>query len=323
MKFLNDLRFQKDFLKRNKSYLKKGVFVLHENLRTYVLKERKKDTWFPGTKRTLKSKIKSSVARLFYSVQVRKSGDDFSAQAVYFSTVPHVYNRDAKFFDYEGKRVRTVCQNKVRYDLYMRNRTYFEKYFPMVDLLSADEERLVFEERLIDKISVPKDAWESVFRTIFDTYSTYYQLSEIDKTRVAYRCAQISESAAEAPEFTTTLFRQHGDLSSDNFIYDKNGKVFFIDYDHANYYPVFYDLFFLIVNLHLWKGNDIGIRLLTRGAFDAYFTDLSENGISSIHDAFFLFADYYLSVCQKEGLSSKWIAKYKAFLCDTLERLKR
>lgn len=46
MKFISDLQFQKNFLKQHKAYLKKGVYVPHDNLRTYILKGYKYDQNF-------------------------------------------------------------------------------------------------------------------------------------------------------------------------------------------------------------------------------------------------------------------------------------
>ncbi len=322
MKFLSDLQFQKKFLKQHKECLKKGVYVLHDNLRTYILKENIKDNWFPTSKHSLKNLIKILIARIFYSVKIRENGTEFSAQAVYFSTVPQIYNRDAKFFNYEEKKIRTFCPNKVRYDLYMRNRGYFVNYFPMVDLLLADDEGLVFEERMIDNRGVAEDEWETVFRTLFDIYSAYYKTNGIDKIKTDYRCANISDSVQGCDLFSTVLYRQHGDLSSDNFMYDADKRLFFIDYDHANYYPVFYDLFFLMVNLYIWKEKDVGIKLLTNGVFDNYFNNVTESGIFCVYDAFLVFADYYLGVCKKEGIPQEWQIKIEKILCDIIGRLK-
>ena len=323
MKFLSDLQFQKNFLKQHKAYLKKGVYVPHDNLRTYILKGYKLNDWFPNSKHNLKNMIKILIARIFYSVRIRDNGTEFSAQAVYFSTVPQVYNRDAKFFNYEEKKIRTICPNKVRYDLYMHNRGYFVKYFPMVDLLMSDDERFVFEERMIDNRGVADGEWETVFRSIFDIYSAYYKTNGIDKIKTDYHCTNIPNYVPGCISFSTVLYRQHGDLSSDNFMYDADKRLFFIDYDHANYYPIFYDLFFLMVNLYIWKRNDIGISLLTNGAFDAYFSNVTEGETLCVYDAFLVFADYYLGLCKKDGLSEEWQIKFEKILFDIMGRLKR
>lgn len=319
MKFLDDLKFQKNFLIKHKAYLQKGVYVLHENLRTYILKEYMEKDWFPKAESTLKNRIKIFIAHSLFSVRVGKNQNDFSAQAVYFSTIQQAYNRDAKFFDYKGRKVRTVCQNKIRYDLYMRNRKYFEKYFPMVNLLSADEDSLIFEEKLIDKKSIADGQWETVFRKLFDIYSKYYKISEIDKTDSVHR---FTHFPVEKNDRNVTLYRQHGDLSSDNFIYDKNGDIFIIDYDHANYYPLYYDLFFLITNLYIWKNNSIGVELLVNGAFDEYIKNANGDD-NSVYDAFLLFSDYYLDVCDKDGISYEWQMKYEKIFGDILSRLRK
>jgi len=230
MKFLNDLQFQKNFLKQHRSYLKRGVYFLHGNLRTYISNEHKSNNWFPTVTYSIKTIIKVLIARVFYSVVVCSSKSEFGAQAVYFSNSHDTFNRDAKFFNYQEKVIKTVCPNKQRYDLYMNNRAYFEKYFPMVDLLLSDEKHLTFNEKMITKKSVSNNEWESVFRTIFNIYSSYYKIADIDKTSTVYHCTRFSSYGTERKDFSIVLYRQHGDLSSDNFIYDINGNIFFIDY---------------------------------------------------------------------------------------------
>ena len=324
MKFLKDLRFQKNLLKKNKTCLKKGTYILHNNLRTYLLRGYSANSWFPNAKYTLKNIAKLLIARFFYSITTRKNGTQFSAQAIYFSNELQSSNRDIKFFDYEKKRVRTVCPNRLRYDSYMRNRSYFGKYFPLVDLLVTDEENLAFEERIIIKNDVSDSEWEPVLRKLFSIYSEYYKKKDIDKKQcVAYHCTHLSLYKIDRNEYLTTFYRQHGDLSPDNFIYSASGSVYFIDYEHAGYYPYFYDLFFLMVNLYIWKDNHIGINLMIEGSFDDYFVNARENGIASIYDAFLIFADYFLGVYNKKGLPSEWRAKYDRFFVEVLKELKR
>lgn len=325
MKFLSDLQFQKNFLKQHKAYLKKGVYVPHDNLRTYILKGYKLNDWLPKGKYTLKKLVKKLVAHTLYTVRVFENGNDFTSQAVYFANTPpsNHSNRDVKFFDYESKTVRTICPNKARFDKYIHNWQYFKNYFPLPDLLFADEEHFVFDERMIEKRSVPDREWIYVFQTIFDIYAAYFHTPGVDKKNVAYKCSYITNCDNEDCRFSVTLYRQHGDLSADNFIYDADGKVYFIDYEHADYYPCFYDLFFLIVHSYVWENNDIGIKLMESGAFDSYFSSAVESGISSVHDAFFVFSDYYLGVCKKAGVPEDWCTKYKKILLDILEKLRR
>ena len=78
-----------------------------------------------------------------------------------------------------------------------------------------------------------------------------------------------------------------------------------------------------MVNLYVWKDNPIGIQLMIEGCFDDYIKTAAVNSINSIYDAFFLFADYFLNVCDQEGLSYNWHVKYKTVLCDILEKLSR
>lgn len=323
MKFLSDLQFQKNFLKQHKAYLKKGVYVLHDNLRTYILKGYKLDDWLPNSKHSLKNMIKILIARIFYSVRIRDNGTEFSAQAVYFANTPDHSNRDAKFFDYESKRLRTICPNKARFDTYIHNWQYFKNYFPLPDLLFADEEHYVFDEKMIEKRSVPDSEWQTVFQTIFDIYSAYFNTPGIDTKNVVYKCVYMKNEKNEHSNQSITLYRQHGDLSADNFIYDADGKVFFIDYEHADYYPIFYDLFFLIVHSYVWENNDIGIKLLESGAFDSYINSMVSTGISSVYDAFYIYSDYFLGVCRKDGVPEDWCTNYKKIFCDICEKLKR
>lgn len=321
MSFLRELKFQRDTLIKNKEYLNKGNYILHQNLRTYLLSgEIGKGASFPFGERGMKNVVKGLIARLFYSVKVKEDGNKFLAQAVYFSNLPDEFNRDIKFFDYRSQRILTVCQNEVRFQLYFKNRKYFEEYFQMPKLLWYNETERIFAEELIPKKRIPGPEWGNVLTGIFDCYLNYYR--SVGADQISCRPSDMLQPGLEKILSEIALYRQHGDLSSDNFIYSENRDVYFIDFDHADDYPYYYDPLFLIVHLDFYEGNAIGMDLFLSGAFDAYFYDVMPASQNPVYDCFAAFTDFFWRKRIKDYVSERQKAEYRNYLQCILDKLK-
>lgn len=311
MKFFNNLKFQKQFLEYNKAYLKKGKYVLHGNMRTYLLKENWKNAKrysFPEEKYGFVGWIKRCIAHFFYSVKISKNGEKFNGQAVYFSNLPDSFNRDAKIFDYDTKKICTICQNKKRYDLYIGNREYFEKYFNMPELLFRNDKRFIYEERLIEKHSIQGEFWKEIYHKLFGLYQQYFAAQDAEIKDDEYSLSsELTDLNISTYLKTVYYYKQHGDLSPDNFIYEKSGKIYFIDFDHANYYPLFYDVFFLMINLYVVEGNKVGVKLFLEGEFDKYFEQIptESRNIKLVCFAWFVECFWKTRICSYVSLDKK------------------
>lgn len=274
---------QKKQLLKNTDYLKKGFYVLHNNLHTYLhLGTKHEAVKFPNGGTGLKHFFRLIVGRLFFTVYVPENGKKFRADSVYFTTVPNPNYRDAKFFDYctNEKKVLTHCANTKRYDLYIKNRSKAAVIFPLPKLLYHNENELVYMEEIINSIDWQKDEDMSacVYNSLFNFYINYYSQCDGKSFSKSVEDNANLPSLLQMPE-EITMTLHHGDLSADNFKFTRNKELFFFDFDHANLFPLYYDIFFLIFNEAIINGNWSGYDLLKSGAFDNYFRNIAEKNL--------------------------------------------
>lgn len=271
---------QKRQLLANSDCLKKGLYYLHGNFRTYLyLGTRHNVIDFPEGSAGIKHAIKLLIGRIFYSVWIPKDGEKFQADAVYFANTGFLDDRDTKLFSYksEDKTVLTRSIDRQHYSMYMSNRAKASKNFPLPDLIYQDDALCMYAERIVGGISWREDEERArlVYLKLFGFYKNYYSFAKLCNYLISEneRCAQPSE--IQEPDKCMTALH-HGDLSSDNFKVQENHEIIFMDFEHADFFPLYYDVFFLIFNEAVVNGNFFGYNLLLNGEFDGYFKNCSE-----------------------------------------------
>lgn len=273
MKFLSDLKSNKRKILENKQFLKKGTYVLLPNMRTYVrlFGEKNAKRNFPTHQRGVKHCIYRFIS-LFFLFRVKTNGE-FSGDIVYFSTCPDDFNRDCKVFSSDKKQVLFICANEVRYNLYMNNRKRVESAFEMPTLIDSDSEKFYIIEEYIDHTQKETDSVKITER-LFEFYDNYYSREDnkvLSSEHPEYLCDGIT--AEQCPH----LYLHHADLSKDNLIFvPAQDRLLFIDFDHENYYPPFYDIMFFILNQHFSCGDSAPLELLLSGEYDSYINSYAK-----------------------------------------------
>ncbi len=280
MRELDILKKQKQKLRQNSVCLKKGTYILQDNLRTYIHSScKKKELNFPVGERGIKHAIMRFIGKTFFRVKILNGGSVFSADAVYFSTVPNFDYKDMKFFDFSSnqKKVLTCCANQKRYDLYIKNRFLTESCFPLPMLLFKDDQKLIYAEELIEGVDWRRTEEKAVYGALFAFYRLFYK---VDGGGVYSPTQKENDEVPQVLRLSepVKVNLHHGDLSADNFRFTKDNKLYFFDFDHANIFPLFYDVFFLMFNEAI-QGNFEGMKLLKSGEFDCYFEDKEERDL--------------------------------------------
>ena len=284
MKIINDLKHNKKIALEKTDYLKKGKYVLLPNMRTYVHKDKYKEalSHFPGGVKSKAKLLFYKILRCFFAFKIKNTGE-FNGEALYFSTVPNPAYRDCKVFSYDKEKVAIFCANRKRFDLYMKNRNR-NNMFPLPNLCEINEESLyVCEEFFCYKENIVYN-FKELLHSLFDFYFNYYE-----------KCNDLKESLHSLGneellcqdvkvEECPTLYLHHADLSIDNLIYCKkpSKRIVFIDFDHENYYPPFYDIFFLMFNQLISNNNGSMIELFNSGIYDKYLCRYSEDNNLSL-----------------------------------------
>jgi len=254
MKFIQDLLINKKMAINKKKCLKRGLYVLLPNLHTYVCinKYFKVKKEFPRGNKGLKQVIRRIIG-LFFSFYVSTSGD-FNGEIVYFSTISTPSYRDFKIFSPSQKKLLISFANQVRADLYANNRKRSEKYFPLPIIYMFDKENLFAIEEYIScnkEINISLEAIDSLFSFYYGYYEKCIQEGMYINTLEDDSKLLEKINAEECP----ILYMHHADLSVDNFIYLAEAKRVFIffDFDHEDYYPPFYDIFFFLFDFFFIK----------------------------------------------------------------------
>lgn len=234
---------------------------------------------FPFEKVNFKSILRYFVGLLF-SFCVWADGD-FKGEILYFSNISEQHNRDLKIFSAHESKIRILFANKVRALLYCKNREKADNKFPVTKLYEYNEDELyAIDEYIIKK----KDENVSIeiVGELFDFYLKYYSQCKERCDFVKQKEYELHNECDLSLNECPILFLSHADLSKDNYIYtdDKERKFVFIDFDHSDYYPPFYDMFFLILNQLTAYGDYNLINALNDGVYDKYLTCYAEeNGI--------------------------------------------
>lgn len=255
-------------------------------MRTYanIKSYRKALSDFPLEKNSVKSVIKFCIG-LFFSFYVSQQGD-FEGEILYFSTILEQRNRDLKIFSLKKSKIIILFANKVRALLYYKNRQKTENKFPLTKLYEFNEKQLY----AIDEYIVTKDANNvsvEIIGELLEFYLRYYfqckdKCDFVNSEEINF-LEKYKLSLKECP----TLFLAHADLSKDNYIYVKEERKFiFIDFDHMDYYPPFYDVFFLILNQIVAMGDYSLVQALNDGIYDKYFISYAEQNNITLIDIF-------------------------------------
>lgn len=283
MLVLTYLKNQKKSMKKNKRYLKKGFYILYGNSHTYWrIPIKNYNIFLPKERYGIKNILRNIIGKLFFGIRINRNGNDFLADIIYFATVPNLEYKDMKFFDLssENKMVLTQCANQKRYDLYMTNHNKVEGKFPLPKLIRKDDQKLSYIEELVDGILWQGDKKKEkiVYNTLFEFFLNYYAQNNSENYTSGDR-DNINLPLELTIEKNFSVILQHGDLSADNFKISIDKRLCFFDFDHADLFPLFYDIFFLIFNEAVINENYIGYELLKAGEFDKYFKSVQEKNI--------------------------------------------
>lgn len=244
MEFLKSLYHNYKLLKKYQHLLQGGMYVIHPNLRSYVKLGNKKNPYLPSGDSGRKWLFMYITSFLFTRLVIKGKKDGF--EFVYFSNMPEVDYRDIKMFSIRNAKVLTICQSKRRYERIIAKKEFVGCYFPLPNWREIKGlQDLCLEEELIELQNRQKIIKKDYLLKLVSFYVNYFSVVKND---VRY-CKD-------------GLYYQHGDLSIDNVFVNRDGELLFIDFDHSDYLPAFYDVFYQIVNNYIKNDDAAAIDLL-------------------------------------------------------------
>lgn len=288
MKIIDNLKSNRKKALANTSFLKKGKYVLLPNMRTYVHKDKYEEALnsFPKPRGKKGSRtIFYKLLRPLFSFKVKDTGD-FMGETMYFSSTPNPADRDCKIFSYVHGKMVIVSGNKKRYDTYLKNRNNISELFPLPEFYEANEEKqYIIEEFILDK-QANKNGSRELLDCVFEFYGDYYKkckaLNKFKRSDENEELLCQSVTKEESP----VLYLHHADLSIDNIVYcqEPTQRLVFIDFDHENYYPPFYDVFFLITNQAFADNDSSMLSYFNEGRYDKYLIDYAKENNVTVKD---------------------------------------
>lgn len=270
------------FLYMNKMLLKyrhfiaNGAYCIMPNLRTYYRLGNYVEG-FPSFTLSKKLKLIYNIEKILPTLIISKS-KRFNGTSIYFSNMPDITWADAKIFDYKSERVLTICPTQKRFETIIQNKELSAKYFPTTKVLKKDLDNYIYEEPFVKHTIVDDKNILLILQRVLDFYCDFYSENLVKKEKT---------------------FIQHGDLSIDNVILNSDNDLYFIDFDHMENLPIFYDLFYLLTNIALTKETDKYInQLFTFENQEKLKCIIKLSQYETLNDAF---ADF------KTAFSNRWM----------------
>ena len=252
MKLIKSIVWNRNLILHNKRYLKPGVYILHPCLRAYTrMSLIKKDAYnLPITKLRGVKQIVMSFIRYFFLFVVWKKNSSFSGEAVYFSNTPILEQRELKIFSLDNKLVLIASANEASFRENIRLNSLatniFSPYVPELSIFDAD--KCLYTIDYISNYSRTVISTD-ILSKLFALYNNYYSVGDNRiSTIVEEDCPKQLDFVSKHIGKQCVEYLHHGDLSRDNMIITTDNKLYLIDFEHLNYYPKFFDVFYYLIN---------------------------------------------------------------------------
>lgn len=271
VKKLKRLNYTRNALKSYLNYMKPGVYVPLENMRTYVL-------WQMNNKETVigyhfGNNIKMKLIRLVYRVIKHSFGQkDADIQGTVFYVNNNIPNpKRIKIFDYDKHVVLVKYLDEATYQNEVDLYSLIGMHFGLPKIIKTNSEECILYEELLEHSSLCNSndtIKEMMFYQVLDMYCGFL--------------AQYNLLTEEKQHDNYPIVVQHNDLSTLNIILDKNQECHIIDWEHYGKNIFFYDIFRWIINEAQQEKNVYLLKNYLIGKYDEQLKKL----FSAVHCEF-------------------------------------
>ena len=225
----------------------------------------------------------------FFKNKNKRSTEDY--EAVYIAN-NHDEIREIKLFSFIRRKILTVCTSSAEMDKQICQYNDFGKAYNMPRVTRSDKYDNSFEISMVTATSFQDETL--ALSNIAQSTMAYNPSLEMLKIESAEKVMSLSYENEEVNVYMKKIAdkiscvvskmqvphcMQHGDLSKNNLLYGEcDGRIGFwwIDWEHAEERPFFYDCFFYIVHSAFY-GNRDAFKCYIKGGADAIFEEFFEH----------------------------------------------
>ncbi|OFI49335.1 hypothetical protein BG261_01770 [Floricoccus tropicus] len=236
-------------------------------------------------KSSIVEKYKSEIGEENFAtkeVLVKSENKKFMGDIVWFSA-------GGGYKIFSKLQVLSFVDNRVEFDTKLDNYNYFSKYFRIPKLKIYDQKNMILSEQLID--FEEHNQGEELLKSIFEDYNNYFanlkieDIKNINFIEIQYSnhpfknliSILINSTNDNILNQELPFIKLHGDLWSSNILREKKSNdLYYIDWDTANNYVFFYDIFRFFWNELDVLNNDYIFQYLG-GKYDYLFDRLFRN----------------------------------------------
>ena len=292
----------------NRNYLQPGKYVYRRDYNCFLLNDKdtanRADSIFAY--RSLKAQKKSfclkdliktcieyfAIGNLCVKNPITQNDEAFKGAILF-----HSGNLDQlstmKIFDFDREEVMTLFSSKAAYAKATLDYEYFSPHFSMPLLKYQDDNRLVTIEEFIDFRSGYEDNDQYYGYVMNEVLKDSLRYFEFVKQAHLYQLrtpSELLEDFAENDELLISVWSDlngdlkhikfpflnlHGDLRIANILINQeDDTVKYIDFEYAESFVVFYDVFKMIFNEHENNFNDLYRTHFMNGEYDKYLADI-------------------------------------------------
>lgn len=197
---------------------------------------------------------------------------------------------DSKIFDLKHNKVLSIFTDRKEYSTVVQTYDFFNRHFPMPNILWTNEDRLLIMEELV--LFQPKNTWEEedyewVISDLFKRYYVYFNEcktkgnftykspTELLNPLIANSEIQFIGSTIhpELIDMKIPYLKLHGDMWTSNTLLLKAEKtqIKYIDWEYSKDFWFFYDLFNMMWLEYYVNNNFSYVKRYITGDYDEDF----------------------------------------------------
>ncbi len=297
-KIIRKIKYANEVFRANKEYLMPGKYILQDSCRVFCHQKAvcREESFIhaEGYGTAVKAIVWILNILGFFSVPSRSGGRAAHHCSMIYIANNHDKIREIKLFDFVQDQVLVFPASEQARE---EKKTVFHvlhNVFPMPRVADFnDARRFSYTETLIRKAPCPEDAdpfcaicqahirQAGQLTSVPDALKDFMERPYDDQTQnqetADFQRELAQKVSREVMTIKDGLAIQHGDLSINNILYgsaDGRRTFFWIDWEHINYRPFYYDAFFLMVNSAVCEDDDGFTKAYLAGTYDTALKNL-------------------------------------------------